>query len=91
MQAEHTRTAQTLSEKQKLLDLIDWNNQPTQQPSYQPPAEDPIVTQRSMLETLGNRERVIDAKIALVEFRQKNPDLVKYENNLMVGVIEDIR
>lgn len=97
LQSEHTRTAQELAEKQKLLEMMDFNNGGMAQNAYpdapQAASGDPeeFVTQKSMMQTLGEREKVLDAKIGVVNFRMKYPDLVPYENNLMVGMIENVR
>jgi hypothetical protein len=44
-----------------------------------------------MMTTLGEREKVLDAKIGVVNFRMKYPELVPFENTLMVGMIENVR
>lgn len=97
LQSEHTRATQELAEKQRLLDMMDFgngspaNNGYSNQPQQASPDQDEFVTQKSMQSALGERERVLDAKIGVVNFRMKYPDLVPYENTLMVGMIENAR
>jgi hypothetical protein len=97
IQAKLTETQQSLADKQRLLELVDWNgNQQGQQQSqqaYQPQyqQQDEPVTVKTLQGALGEREKVIDAKLGVLSFRQKHPDLVPYENTLMIGMLENIR
>lgn len=93
-QAELTKANQDLSRANQMLDLVDWNQAgvpPGQGQGATPGTTEEesseTVTKKTLLDTLSNQERTVDAKLGVLNFRMKHPDLVPYENTLFVGVL----